>query len=139
MYAIRSYYDLGNIRILARQNARQHLYLCDLTTEARERLGQLAADGATAEDYQALRRITSYNVCYTKLLRVVTLTNLDAGKITRYQCAGNPKVFGVAEQVPRIVKSKGQTDDSGDRCQGDVTLAPVKTNAEHTLASYNFV
>ncbi len=48
---------LRHVRILARQDARQHFDLSDLRAEARERLGQFRADRSAAQHEQSGRQL----------------------------------------------------------------------------------
>ena len=88
MYAIRSYYDIGNSIFEA------------ITFE--KPAFAISLDNSEIYDFESAEkgdRITSYNVCYTKLLRVTehfghcegfNIFNAENGKITESEFVPNP-------------------------------------------------
>ena len=106
MYAIRSYYDAqGDYRSVFWADLKPNPYLLSWLNSGIEHLGRKAivvgcgvgddAEALSAAGYEVTafdispeairlctnRRITSYNVCYTKLLRVCGAGNFGAGPI----------------------------------------------------------
>ena len=70
MYAIRSYYDLGYVGEIVNVNTKPILNALD------NGYIPVIATVASGEDGQVYNRITSYNVCYTKLLRSALKINI---------------------------------------------------------------
>ena len=81
MYAIRSYYGVGNQRLLQGEDALRSVKVVEAQApvdDFQQAVGILAfpahhgrGQGVLAQTFVGgLGRITSYNVCYTKLLRM---------------------------------------------------------------------
>ena len=72
MYAIRSYYGLGDRQAFDPRHVHvigAVLALLAVKMKAKRNSFQLKMNTNTAEAMMPCTRITSYNVCYTKLLR----------------------------------------------------------------------
>jgi len=68
-------HQLGDLRVLAHHQPRQHLHLDDPGAEAGEALRQLAADRPAAEHHQALRQFAQV----PDVVRGATSDQFDAG------------------------------------------------------------
>ena len=74
MYAIRSYYAMEEISSNIANNASNAIDTQKLSSEANKDISEVKdASEKSMESVIKITRITSYNVCYTKLLRSVTM------------------------------------------------------------------
>ena len=90
-----------------------------------------AADDLRRRDHHAApaRRAVGEGAVH----RIVPPADFDPGQRGVDQSAGDADVFALSQQVVGIEQPEGQTDQGGDRRQGDVALVPVES--DHQLAA----
>ena len=101
MYAIRSYYGRPSPRHRISRRVQQFRVACKGRRPSRK----------------LHRRITSYNVCYTKLLRVIKKTVATGSVVPRQEIEIKPQISGIVDEL---------FVEAGDYIKKDQVIARIK-------------